>query len=221
VDRPVVRVIGGVKEGVALFLVEHRGVLSIVDTGTDGSAKRILRALRKAGRRPDEVRQIVLTHCHGDHTGAARRLKEATGAIVVAGAADVGVIEGRAPYPGPPKQPFAAVYAGLSRFPRLQVDRPVEGRTELEGGLVALPAPGHTAGHMVVLAPDLDSIFAGDIVFHLGPLRPSWRGLTQDPERNAESIREIAAIGAGRIVPGHGPPVSGDRLRALARRLPG
>jgi glyoxylase-like metal-dependent hydrolase (beta-lactamase superfamily II) len=219
VDRPVVRVLGGLREAVALFLVKHRGVLSIIDTGTEGSAKRVLAAVEKAGHRPEDVRQIVLTHCHGDHAGSARQLREATDATVVAGAADVGAIDGTAPYPGPPKQPFRSLYANLGRFPRLEVDRAVDGPTHLDGGLVALPAPGHTAGHIVVHAPDLDSIFAGDLVFHLGLLRPSWRGLTQDVERNAESIREIAAVGAGRIIPGHGSALSGERLRALARSL--
>lgn len=84
---------------------------------------------------------------------------------------------------------------------------------------MAIPTPGHTAGHIAVLAPDLDTVLVGDLVWHLGPLRSSWRRLTQDPERNAESIREVAALQHGRIEPGHGPGVSGDRLRDLAGRV--
>jgi glyoxylase-like metal-dependent hydrolase (beta-lactamase superfamily II) len=208
-----------VKAAVSLFLVEHRGVLTLVDTGSDGSARRILRALRDAGRAPEDVRQIVLTHCHGDHTGTAARLRGVTGATVVAGAADVGPIEGTAPYPGPVDRLFRAVYADLARFDRLPVDVAVEGRQELEGGLVAIPTPGHTDGHIAVLAPDLDTVFTGDLVWHLGPLRPSWRRVTQDPARNRESIKELAALGHGRIQPGHGPAVSGGRLADLASRL--
>jgi glyoxylase-like metal-dependent hydrolase (beta-lactamase superfamily II) len=201
VEARVTRVRGGLKAAVSLFLVEHRGTLSLVDTGTDGTLGRILRTLRAAGRRPEDVRQIVLTHCHGDHS------------------ADVGPIEGTAAYPGPVDRLFRAVYADLARFPRLRVDVPVAERQELEGGLVAIPTPGHTAGHLAVLVPDLDTVLAGDLVWHIGPLRPSWRRLTQDPERNAESIREVAALGHGRIEPGHGPAVSGQRLRDLAARV--
>jgi glyoxylase-like metal-dependent hydrolase (beta-lactamase superfamily II) len=219
VEARVTRVRGGLKAAVSLFLVEHRGTLSLVDTGTDGSLGRILRTLRAAGRRPEEVRQIVLTHCHGDHSGAAAAVREATGASVVAGAADVGPIEGTAAYPGPVDRLFRAVYSDLARFPRLRVDMAVAERQELEGGLVAIPTPGHTAGHLAVLVPDLDTVLAGDLVWHIGPLRPSWRRLTQDPERNAESIREVAALGHGRIEPGHGPAVSGQRLRDLAGRV--
>ncbi|MDP9343371.1 MAG: MBL fold metallo-hydrolase [Actinomycetota bacterium] len=215
----VTRVRGGVKAAVSLFLVEHRGVLTLVDTGTAGSLPKITRALTAAGRRPEDVRQIVLTHCHGDHTGTAAALRAATGASVVAGAPDVGPIEGTAPYPGPRDRLFKAVFADLVRFDRLPVDVAVSERQELEGGLVAIPTPGHTAGHIAVLVPDLDTVLAGDLVWHLGPLRPSWRRLTQDPERNAESIRELAALGHARIEPGHGRAVSGDQLRDLAGRV--
>jgi len=219
VGQPVVRVNGGVKEAVSLFLVQHRGVLSIIDTGIAGSAKRILDALEKAGRKPEDVRQIVLTHCHGDHAGDAKALKEATGAMVVAGAEDVAVIEGTGEYPRPVDRVMRTVYESLTRYPRLPVDRAVSEPEHLDGGLVALPAPGHTAGHIAVHAPDLDTIFVGDLVWHLGPLRPSWRRVTQDPERNRESIHRIAALAASKIVPGHGSPVTGERLSALAAKL--
>jgi glyoxylase-like metal-dependent hydrolase (beta-lactamase superfamily II) len=219
VPDSITRLLGGVQAMVSLFLVEHRGVLTIVDTGQAGAASRALRALREIGRKPEEVRQIVLTHCHGDHTGALQKLHQATGATIVAGDQDAAVIEGKAEYPGPVDRLFAAAYANLARFGRTPVDRVVGGREELEGGLIALPTPGHTAGHIAVVAPDLGAVFTGDVVWHLGPLRASWRRLTQDPERNEESIKELAALGYERILPGHGPAVSGERLKDLARRL--
>jgi glyoxylase-like metal-dependent hydrolase (beta-lactamase superfamily II) len=213
------RVFGGVQALVSLFMVEHRGVLTIVDTGQAHAASRTLKALRNAGHKPEDVRQIVLTHCHGDHTGALSLLREATGATIVAGAEDAPVIEGEAEYPGPVDGLFRAAYANLARFPRTPVDRVVSGKEELEGGLIAVPTPGHTAGHIAVVAPDLGAAFTGDLVWHLGPLRPSWRRLTQNPEQCEESIKEFAGLGVERILPSHGPDVSGDRLKDLARRL--
>jgi glyoxylase-like metal-dependent hydrolase (beta-lactamase superfamily II) len=139
--------------------------------------------------------------------------------MVVAGAEDVGAIEGTAPYPGPPGRIAGRVFGGLSKFARLPVDHGVSDREHLDGGLVALPAPGHTAGHMVVHAPDLDTIFVGDLVWHVGPVKPSWEPLTQDVARNAESIREIAALDVARVVVAHGSPITGERLKQLARKL--
>ena len=135
-------VLGSVTALSAAFLVEHRGVLSLIDTGSRGCGRRILAAIRATGRRPEDVRQIVLTHCHGDHTGEAGRLRELTGATIVAGAADVPVIEGTGDYPAPKDPLSRALFKSLERFARVAVDRPIGGREELEGGLVAIPAPG-------------------------------------------------------------------------------
>jgi len=218
-QRPVVRIKGRFKEQVAFFLVEHRGVLSLIDTGTPGSADRALAAIAKAGHKPEDIRQIVLTHCHGDHAGEAKRLHDATGAMIVSGAEDVGPIEGTAPYPAPPGRISGRVFGGLSKFARVSVDQGVSDREHLEGGLVAIPAPGHTAGHIAVQAPDLDTIFVGDLVWHIGPVKPSWEPLTQDVARNAESIKEIAALDVAKVVVAHGSPITGERLKALAKKV--
>jgi glyoxylase-like metal-dependent hydrolase (beta-lactamase superfamily II) len=219
VGGSIERVLGGARDLVSVFIVEHRGVLSIVDSGSPGAAAgRVLRALRRRGRRPEDVRQIVLTHCHGDHSGDAKRLKEATGATVVAGAPDVPTIEGRGPYPEPNDRVMHFLLRRLTRYPRLGVDRAIDGREEIEGGLVIVPAPGHTQGHVAVLAPDLSTLFTGDVLWHIGPLRPSLPRFTQDPERNAETIRELAALGVDRVEVAHGPSVSGEQLRRLAAR---
>ncbi|MEX2420460.1 MAG: MBL fold metallo-hydrolase [Actinomycetota bacterium] len=213
------RVLGSPWAASSLFVIEHRGVLSIVDTGSKGALSRIVSALRKLERRPEDVREIVLTHCHGDHTGEAQRLAELSGATVVAGEADAEVIAGRAVYPGPRDRLGRTLYRGLERFPRLEVGRRVAAEEDLEGGLRAIPTPGHTLGHLAVLVPDASAVVVGDAVWHLGLLRPSWKRFTQDPERNAESIRRLADLGADRVLIAHGPSVSGERLRDLAASL--
>jgi len=217
-DPTIRRVLGSPAGLAALFLVEHRGVLSVVDTGSSGAMRRIRSALETVGRRPDDVRQIVLTHCHGDHTGEARALAELTGATVVAGERDADVIEGTGPYPAP-RDPFSrSVYRKYERFARLPVARRIQADEELEGGLVAMPTPGHTLGHIAVLAPDASAVFVGDAVWHLGPLRPSWRRFTVDPDANVDSVRRLAALGVDRALIAHGPSVAGSRLGALVPR---
>jgi glyoxylase-like metal-dependent hydrolase (beta-lactamase superfamily II) len=215
---PITWLLGSALGISSLFLVEHRDVLSVIDTGSPAtSVGRILRAIRRTGHEPEEVRQIVLTHCHGDHAGQAKSLAEATGATVVAGAADAPVIEGRAPYPGPKGLIPHLVYGRtFGKFARLPVDRTIHEPTELEGGLVAVPTPGHTAGHISVLAPDHEALLIGDTVWHLGPVLPSWKAFTWDTGANAESIRRLAELGVRRILPGHGPVFGGDRLSGLA-----
>jgi glyoxylase-like metal-dependent hydrolase (beta-lactamase superfamily II) len=215
--KPIVRMLGSAWGISSMFLVEHRDVLTVIDTGSARtSVGRILKGIRRMGHEPEDVRQLVLTHCHGDHTGRAKAIQEATGATVIAGEADAPVIEGRAPYPYP-KGPLGVSYRWFAGYERLPVDRVISGREEIEGGLVVVPAPGHTLGHVAVLAPDHGALFAADTVWHLGPVRESWKPFTQDPTLNAESVKELATLGASRVLPSHGPDLSGERLIRLAR----
>jgi hypothetical protein len=54
--------------------------LVLVDTGYPGSAAAILEAVESLGRRPDDLRHIIVTHLHEDHAGSLAELKRQTGA---------------------------------------------------------------------------------------------------------------------------------------------
>ena len=202
------------------YVVEHRGILTLVDTGYTGSLPRIGEAVRRMGRSLEDIRQVVLTHCHGDHAGEAARLRDALGLRVVAGAGDVGVLEGREPYPFGPSPLVRAAYGFLHRYRRFAPDVVLTEQTELDGGLAVIPAPGHTVGHMAVWAPEHRALFAGDAAWNLGWLRTDWTSFSQDPARSRETLRELAALRPESLWVGHGPPVrrgAADRLRDLLR----
>jgi glyoxylase-like metal-dependent hydrolase (beta-lactamase superfamily II) len=204
----------------SLYLVEHGGVLSLIDTGTRGTGARVLKALERLGRRPEDLRQIVVSHGHGDHVGDAKAIRDATGAPVVMGAADAGVATGEAPYPYP-RMGMKPLYGHLAKFDHFAPDVLITERTELDGGLVALPAPGHTEGHIAVWAPEIQALFVADAVWRLGPIVNSWKAFTWSPERNVETVRELAAEpGVEQLFFGHGPPVrrgGAETLRKLAK----
>lgn len=60
------------------FLIDHDG-LTLVDTGIPGSAGKILDAVREIGKKPEDIRQVLLTHVHADHTGSLAPLKRELG----------------------------------------------------------------------------------------------------------------------------------------------
>src|SRR5262245_60825865 len=57
----------------AYLVVTDDGVV-LVDTGLPGQSKRIRQALAETRRTVGDVRTILLTHWHADHTGAAAEL---------------------------------------------------------------------------------------------------------------------------------------------------
>src|SRR3954451_6244595 len=71
--------------------------LTVIDTGVPGSASAILQAIEALGRRPSDVKEIVLTHYHYDHRGSAAELAARTGATVIAHVAEAPFISGTRP----------------------------------------------------------------------------------------------------------------------------
>jgi glyoxylase-like metal-dependent hydrolase (beta-lactamase superfamily II) len=148
--------------------------LTLIDTGTPGSAAAILQAIESIGHRPEDVREIVLTHFHADHTGSAAELAQRTGATVMAHRADAAVIRWLQP-PAPPdltelERPLAAMLFGdPSTLPRPQpaavhVDREVDDGDLTAGGGAIVAVPGHTPGSIALLVPHLGVLCTGDAI---------------------------------------------------------
>ena len=66
----------------AVLLVDEQ--MAVVDTGISGNGEAIVDYIRKIGRSPTDLRWILVTHFHFDHSGSAAELKDLTNAQVVA-----------------------------------------------------------------------------------------------------------------------------------------
>ncbi|HYY92436.1 MAG TPA: MBL fold metallo-hydrolase, partial [Candidatus Dormibacteraeota bacterium] len=66
------------------YLVEAEDGLVLVDTGLPGSEKKILGAIAGLGRKPSDVRLVLLSHRHLDHIGSVAAIKRETSATLVA-----------------------------------------------------------------------------------------------------------------------------------------
>jgi hydroxyacylglutathione hydrolase len=70
-----------------LLIGAHACVL--VDTGLPGSEHKIGRALARHGRTFRDIALIIITHAHVDHAGSAARLRELSGAPILAHEGDL------------------------------------------------------------------------------------------------------------------------------------
>ncbi len=82
----------------AHLVVIDDGVV-LVDTGLPRRSAKVEQALHDARRTVGEVRAVLFTHWHADHTGGGADLVRRSGARTVAHALDAPVISGAEPMP--------------------------------------------------------------------------------------------------------------------------
>jgi len=183
-------------EDAAIYLINFHGHAALVDAGCGRAQPRLLDNIRASGVNPEQIEYLLLTHCHFDHTGGARSLRELLGCRIVAHALEAPFLE-----QGHNTVTAATWYgATLEPFP---VDRRLYGaREEISlGGRVieAFHTPGHSPGSVVYATESagLKILFAQDV--H-GPLHPD---LKSDAEAYRRSLELLLSLEADVLCEGH------------------
>lgn len=156
----------GNPKAIAAFLIPHNSGFVLVESGPGSTYDTLERALASLGVTPPEITDLLLTHIHLDHAGAAGKL--------AANGTRVHVHEIGAPHMADPRR----LLGSARRIYREQMDslwgeflpvpehllNPLQDLNEIAvGGLVftALDAPGHANHHCAFLLDDV--CFAGDV----------------------------------------------------------
>lgn len=181
-DPHVTRIIapnGGMMTGAGTntYLV-GTGELAVIDPGPDDESH--VRAIVNAGA--GRIRWILCTHTHFDHSPAAERLKQLTGARV------------------------AAMSAPLTDHDfKLEADRTLSHEDSIQCGGVAIQSihtPGHASNHLCFLLSSNRMLFTGDHIMQ-GSTVVIW-----PPDGNMrayiESLRRLRALDIKVLAPGHG-----------------
>ena len=172
---------------------EESGLMAIIDPGDDW--ERILHQVKKA---EGEVKYILLTHGHYDHTGAVGELQ--------------------AKWPETPvylnRRDVYADACTQQLFPLLSGDvRDYdEGDTVAVGGLTVtvLATPGHSEGSVTLRCQD--ALFCGDTLFAGSCGRTDFPGGSM--EKMMASLRRLGQLeGDLRVLPGHMEASTLDRER--------
>jgi metallo-beta-lactamase class B len=128
-------------DGLASYLITSPQGHILVDTVMPESTSLIKANIEKLGFKITDIKYLLNTHAHIDHTGGFAEMKQASGGQLVAGEADKPLLEGGY-YPGAQEDTALA-------FPPVKVDRTVrEGDTVTIGDvtLTARETPGHSPG---------------------------------------------------------------------------
>jgi glyoxylase-like metal-dependent hydrolase (beta-lactamase superfamily II) len=168
--------------GTNTYLVGLRRVV-VIDPGPaiDSHVRAIVDAIGTA-----RVEAIAVTHTHADHSPAAAPLHASTGA------------PRRGARPRHPDFHDAGFEADLET-----ADGAVLATDA--GELVAVATPGHASNHLCWFEPGAGRLYTGDHV--LGTVSPVILPPDGDMQEYLDSLARLAALGARRILPGHGPPL--------------
>lgn len=199
---------------IASYLISDGDELSLIDTGPSTTMETLLCGIRSAGFDPEQVTQIILTHIHLDHAGAAGSLIEHLPR------ARVLVHRTGAPHMVDP----ANLLASASRLFREDMERlwgemlpvPAERIVVLDdeatvraGGrlLQALYTPGHAYHHLAYYEPETRSVFAGDVAAVRLEDAPYVRPPTMPPELDLDlwysSVARVRKLQPQRLYLGH------------------
>ena len=211
---------------VSVYLVEGEGGWTLLDAGYDYPPAREAWEAGTASVGCDlglYVERIVVTHFHPDHIGAARWLGERTGAPVCMmereipfarwlwGSSDTGAFEEYLVRHGMPS-PMAAGATRVVRYPLTLPDeifplRPGEAVSLGENSARIMHAPGHADNQLVLYDEVRRVLFAADhLLLGITPNIGLWPESEPHPlTRYLVSLESMRGLGAGLILPGHGP----------------
>jgi glyoxylase-like metal-dependent hydrolase (beta-lactamase superfamily II) len=233
----------GPLEYISTYAVECDGGVLLIDAGLDTpeAVEALSRGLEAVGTSLAAVQGVLFTHGHPDHYGAARLVREWTGAWLALHVADAGNAHHTGAYQefgrrlpqwladlgSDPAEAADITEVWSGRFGAAieypQPDRLIGDGDVFpvaRGSLVALHTPGHSPGHVCFLDGGAGIVFTGDHVLstttpHISALPWSVASPLDD---YLFSLRRTRGLGNLLALPGHEDTVAlADRATELLR----
>lgn len=198
----------------------------LVDTGPEGKMNVLLRQFFKYGIDPSQIKLIILTHTHYDHTGNLPELKKLTGASVIVNEREAEWLKtGLMPIPrGTNFCTRILVGLGDLLMPGYASPKPFDADIFVDQRLELHPwgfdaeiilTPGHTEGSQSVITGK--NLICGDTFFNFRWFSP-YPPFANDERQLIQTWDNLFGMGIEHIYPGHGPRFSIDKARNLFNR---
>jgi hydroxyacylglutathione hydrolase len=198
------------------YLVFNKEIF-LVDTGMPGRSNEIIKFLTNDIKRsPEDVKTIVITHHHFDHTGSLDKLKSITGAKIAVHSADADYLSEEKSQPGSAFMiPLVILMKFIYRLKPVKADIILK-NGDIIGDYEVIHTPGHTPGSICLYNPNNKVIFVGDnLNYSKGKIMGPSSRLLPEPEQYKKSMKKLGDLDIEVILPGHGPAVTSDANKKL------
>jgi len=149
--------------------------------------------------KPGQLKYIILTHCHYDHSGGVVEVACAYGAKIAIHTEDASLVSNSC---------ASASELFGKKAPLFVPDILLKGG-ETFGELEVIHTPGHTPGGICLFSETSKVLFSGDTVFEDGSFgRTDLFG--GNSEKLIGSIRKLTSLNVMEMYPGHGDVVTKD-----------
>lgn len=191
-----------------VYLVKGPDGLVLIDAGGGTDGEMIFENIRSEGFDPGDIKALLLTHVHFDHSCGAAEIRERTGCRVYLSANSRDLLErGTAEEAGLDKAIEKGIYPKGFQFKNCAVDQAIQDGDVIDvAGLefTAISVDGHSPDSICYLVEINGSrdLFCGDVLFHGGVI-----GLINAPGSTMEGYRKDLGKLAGSkidgLYPGH------------------
>lgn len=192
--------------GLSSFLVTSPGGHVLIDTALPEATPLIKANIEKLGFKLSDIKYLLNTQAHFDHTGGLAELKKETGAQMVASAGDKPLLEGGY-YPGQEddaqlKFPPVKVDRVVGQGDKITIPDPVgKGRKRRDLTLVAHMTPGHSPGCTTWTTVAREKKWNHTVVFFCSATvaanrlagKPTYPGIVEDYRKTFETAKGIIA----------------------------
>ena len=199
-NYPATQIIGNLYDvggyDLSSFLITSDAGHILINTGLEGSAAMIESNLKSLGLRMADIKILLTTQAHFDHTADLALIKEQTAARLLATEADKSFLED-----GGLSDPLIG---GIESFRPVTVDDVIAHGDVIELGdirLSVLEHPGHTEGSASYAITITESGNSYDLlVVNMAyinegvnvAIKPTYHGIAEDFEKTFESQRELS-----------------------------
>ncbi len=195
------------------FLIKEP-VCTLVDCCLPRHEGKIAGALSKHGIGLGDIRRLILTHWHLDHSGSAEALRRAAGMEVYMHPLDVPYVHGERQAAAPAIRVVTAIIRPRMAYGAPLSLLPLTDGQDL-GGIQVVHTPGRTPGHVCLLVGGL--LLAGDGLLTGDRFRLPPRLLNEDTRIARDSVRKLLNLPFDTAASGHGGPV--EEASAKLKRL--
>ena len=207
--------------GVSNFYIVVDKEIFVVDTGMPGNAGKIIKYLEnELHHEPKDIKTIVITHHHFDHTGSLDKLKKITGAKVAISGEDAEYLTDEKSQAGSALMvPLIKLLNFIYRIKPVKPDIILEEGDHV-GNYQVIHTPGHTPGSICLYNSINKVIFTGDNLQYVdGKIKGPSSRLIPEPEKYKKSMEKLGELDIEVILTGHGKPVTSDANKKLVEYI--